>query len=75
LGIDISPVGRAASERRSKETYSTTYKGKRVNLDMHVKGSNDRDPRHAFRIYFHWYELDERVIVGWLPSHLDNVMT
>jgi len=75
LGIDISPVGRAAETHRSKETYSTTYKGTRVNLDMHVKGSNDRDPRKVFRLYFGWHEESQRVIVGWFPSHLDNAMT
>lgn len=75
LGIDISPVGRAAETHRSKETYSTTYKGARVNLDMHVKGSNDRDPRKVFRLYFGWHEESQRVIVGWFPSHLDNAMT
>jgi len=72
LGIDISPVGRAAETHRSKETYSTTYKGVRVNLDMHIKGSNDRDPRKGFRLYFHWHEETRRVIVGWFPGHLDN---
>jgi hypothetical protein len=75
LGIDISPVGRAAETHRSKETYSTTYKGTRVNLDMHVKGSNDRDPRKVFRLYFGWHDESQRVIVGWFPSHLDNAMT
>ncbi|MGB6114938.1 MAG: hypothetical protein WBF97_07610 [Comamonas sp.] len=75
LGVDISPVGRAAEMHRSKETYSTTYKGTRVNLDMHVKGSNDRDPRKVFRLYFGWHEESQRVVVGWFPSHLDNAMT
>jgi len=75
LGIDISPVGRAAEMHRSKETYSANYKGGRVSLDMHVKGSNDRDPRKVFRLYFNWHEDDQRVIVGWFPSHLDNAMT
>lgn len=72
LGIDISPVGRAAEAHRSKETYSTTYRGIRVNLDMHVKGSSGRDPRKGFRLYFHWHEETQHVIVGWFPSHLDN---
>jgi hypothetical protein len=72
LGIDISPVGRAAEAHHSKETYSTTYRGVRVNLDMHVKGSSGRDPRKGFRLYFHWHEETQRVIVGWFPSHLDN---
>ncbi len=75
LGIDISPVGREAKTHRSKDTYSTVYKDERVSLDMHVKGSNDRDPRKCFRLYFNWSEENQRLIVGWLPSHLDNSMT
>lgn len=75
LCIDISPVGREAKAHRSKDTYSTTYKDGRVSLDMHVKGSNDRDPRKCFRLYFNWSEEDRRLIVGWFPSHLDNGMT
>ena len=75
LGIDISPVGRAAQERRSRDTYSTTYKGQRVSLDMHVQGSSNRDPRHGFRLYFHWHDEEKRLIVGWFPSHLENALT
>lgn len=75
LGIEISAVGKAAEERRSKETYSANYKRGRVLLDMHVKGSSDRDPRYGFRVYFHWHEGDQCVVVGWLPGHLDNALT
>lgn len=75
LGLDLSPVGRSASDHRSRETYSTDYKQERVNLDWHVKGSNDRDPRYGFRIYFHWHVRDQCMVVGSLPEHLDNVLT
>ncbi len=72
MGLEISPVGRSAQERSSKETYKTVYKGKRVALDWHVKGSDDRDPRYGFRIYFHWEPVDGCMVVGSLPEHLDN---
>jgi hypothetical protein len=75
LAIVISPVGRAAEQRKSKDTYSASYKGTKVSLDMHVKGSNDRDPRYGFRIYYHWHEEDGCVVVGSMPGHLDNGMT
>lgn len=75
LRIEVSPVGRGAEERRSKDTYSTMYKNERVPLDMHVKGSNDKNPKYGFRLYFHWHEVDQRVVVGWFPSHLDNGMS
>lgn len=75
LGLDLSPVGRSASDHRSRETYSTDYKQERVNLDWHVKGSSDRDPRYGFRLYFHWHVRDQCMVVGSLPEHLDNVFT
>lgn len=75
LGLELTPVGRSASDHRSRETYSTDYKGQRVNLDWHVKGSNVRDPRYGFRIYYHWHTGDQCMVVGSLPEHLDNLLS
>lgn len=75
LGLELSPVGRSAAERRSRETYSADYKQERVNLDWHVKGNSDRDPRYGFRIYFHWHVRDQCMVIGSMPEHLDNLLT
>lgn len=75
LGLELTPVGRSATDHRSRETYSTDYKGQRVNLDWHVKGSSDRDPRYGFRIYYHWHAGDQCMVVGSLPEHLDNLLS
>lgn len=75
LRLEISPVGRAAIERRNRDTYSTQYKHERVALDWHVKGNSDRDPRYGLRIYFHWHDGDRCVVVGWLPQHLANALS
>ncbi|MDN5923981.1 MAG: hypothetical protein L0H70_03160 [Xanthomonadales bacterium] len=75
LGVEVGPVGTAVSSQRYKDTYSSTYKGKRARLDMHVQGSSNRDPRHGFRLYFHWDAQDQCVVVGWFPSHLDNTLS
>ena len=75
MGLELSPVGRSASHHRSRETYSTDYSNERVVLDWHVKGSNDRDPRYGFRIYYHWHVRDQCLVVGSLPEHLDNVLS
>ena len=32
--------------------YSVTYLGRKTEIDMHLKGSNSRDPRYCFRVYF-----------------------
>lgn len=54
------------------DTYSVAYGGAKRLLDRHLKGSNSRDRRFGFRIYFFWDEEGQVVVVGWLPSHLQN---
>ena len=75
LGLELTPVGRSAQERRSRDTYSTDYKSERLVLDWHVKGNSDRDPRYGFRIYYHWHADDQCMVVGSLPEHLDNLLS
>ena len=75
LGIDVSPVGDAATAHRSRNTYTASYKGRSVRLDMHIRGPSDRDPRYGFRLYFHWEPSDQCVVVGWFPSHLNNSLS
>lgn len=75
LGIEVALVGRSVSERKLKDTYSVPYKSKALPLDLHVRGSSDRDPRYGFRLYFHWHPVEQCVIVGSFPSHLDNSMS
>lgn len=75
LGIDVSKVGQAADMHRLQDTYSVTYKGRSVPLNMHVSGSSHRDPRKTFRVYFHWDDAGQCVVVGWFPGHLENRMT
>lgn len=56
----------------ASDLYSVQYGGGRRPLDRHLKGSNSRDRRYGFRLYFFWDEEGQVVVVGWLPSHLDN---
>jgi len=56
----------------AEDSYSVQYGGRRRSLDRHLKGSNSRDRRYGFRLYFFWDEDGQVVVVGWLPSHLDN---
>jgi hypothetical protein len=75
LGIAVSAVGNAVSMHRYKDAYSVNYKGRTVPLDMHVTGSDSRDPRYGFRVYFYWDEQDKCVVVGSFPNHLDNTLS
>ncbi len=70
LGLHWAPVfsGPRAGEHASD--YRVTYQGREVEIDMHLKGGNSRDPRYCFRLYFFWSEESRRVVVAWLPSHL-----
>lgn len=54
------------------DLYSVQYGGVRRPLDRHLKGSDSRDRRYGFRLYFFWDDESQIVVVGWLPSHLDN---
>jgi hypothetical protein len=72
LGLEESPSfsgGRAAEQG---DEYFVDYQGRRRELDRHLKGSNARDPRFGFRLYFFWDEDSMQVIVGSLPSHLST---
>lgn len=44
-------------------------------LDLHLRKGKTKDDRLCLAIYFFWDDEKRRVVVGWLPSHLDNRMT
>ena len=44
----------------------------RVFLESHIVKGNSREDRYCLRIYFFWDEDTKQVVVGWLPSHLNN---
>ena len=44
-------------------------------LELHLTHGNSSEPRYCLRIYFFWDKAEEIVVIGWMPSHLDNRMT
>jgi hypothetical protein len=70
LNLEEAPTGDEV--KRSFDLYSVQYGGRRRALDRHLKGSNSRDRRYGFRLYFFWEDDSQVVVVGWLPSHLDS---
>lgn len=70
LGLKESPSFSSARASEQGDEYFVQYKGRKRLLDRHLKGSNARDERYAFRLYFFWDEETGQVIVGWFPSHL-----
>ena len=69
LYLDDEPIGEAGNYYSG---YEVNFRGRRRELERHLKGSNSRDPRHGFRLYYFWDDEEQLVVVGWLPSHLTN---
>jgi hypothetical protein len=44
-------------------------------LELHLRKGTSKDPRFCLAIYFFWDDDTRQVVVGWMPSHLDNRMT
>jgi hypothetical protein len=57
------------------DAYFVTWRGRRRFLDLHLRKGGGRDERYCLRIYFFWDEQAQKVIVGWLPSHLSNSLS
>lgn len=70
LQLEESATGEGVNY--AADLYSVQYAGARRQLDRHLKGSNSRDRRFGFRVYFFWDDEGQVAVVGWLPSHLDN---
>lgn len=70
LQLEDSATGEGV--KFAADLYSVQYGGIRRPLDRHLKGSDSRDRRYGFRLYFFWDDESQVVVVGWLPSHLDN---
>ena len=52
------------------DEYFVQYNSVRRTIDRHLTGSNARDPRFGFRLYFFWDEESAQVVVGSFPNHL-----
>jgi predicted RNase H-like nuclease len=73
LKIDNSKVGEAT--KTHPEQYTIDHAGSRKVLDWHLKHGASRESTRCFRLYYFWDDETQTVVVGWLPSHLDNAMT
>lgn len=52
--------------------YFVKYQGERRELEWHLKGNSSRDGRLGFRMYYFWDDETSRVVVGYLPGHLET---
>jgi len=70
LGLEDSGTFGGTRAGQFGDEYFLRHGGRRRELDRHLKGSNSRDERFGFRLYFFWDEQSEQVVIGSLPSHL-----
>lgn len=76
LGLEEGPsFGGEARAGEGGDEYKVTYNGRRRYLDRHIKGSNSRDERFGFRLYFFWDEDSRQAVVGSFPTHLSTRAT
>ena len=71
---DTESISRTRAGEQGK-TYFIRVGNHEVFLDRHLKKSTNREPRYGFRLYFAWDDKTQQVLVGWLPSHLQNRMS
>jgi len=70
LGLEDQPCFAGGRASEQGDEYFVLYNSVRRILDRHLKGSNARDPRFGFRLYFFWDEESAQVVVGSFPNHL-----
>lgn len=75
LGLEDTRCFANRDTLKSYPEYALTYRGERHWCDYHLKYGGGADPKTMFRIYFTWDETEQVVLVGHLPTHLDNKMT
>ena len=69
-GLEEEPAFAGTRAGEHGDAYFVQHGGRRRQLERHLKGSNARNERRGFRLYFFWDDGDREVVVGWLPNHL-----
>jgi len=75
LGCEDQPCFKQKNDIKRFPEYGVTYQGDRYWCNDHIKYGGGMDPKRYFRIYYHWNEDDQVLLVGYLPGHLDNNLT
>jgi len=75
LGISVTPCFKREGDLKRHPEYSVSYRGGKHWCHLHLKRGGGTDPKGMFRIYFLIDEDEQRILIGHMPSHLDNNMT
>ena len=75
IGMEDRISVSASSAGLYGDTYYTSVDGEKVFLGKHLVKGGARNPLGCLRIYYGTSELNDNVVVGSLPRHLENSMT
>ena len=75
LGCSERPCFSNQNEIKGHPQYSVVYQGEKIWCDIHIKYGGGTDPRRMFRVYYTWHEPSQTLIIGHMPTHLDNNLT
>ncbi len=75
IGVDFAGAIDKARAGQEGEAYYVNYPigtSSRAFLEYHLSKGTRHEDRYCLRIYFFWDDNTNQVVVGWLPSHLNN---
>ncbi len=75
LGVEAGGSVEPSNAGEAGDQYFVRWGGQRRFLDQHLSKGISRDKRYSLRIYYTWDATEQKVVVGWLPSHLNNSKT
>ena len=75
LGLDDSPCFGNPNDIRGFPEYRVSYRREEVWCNDHIKYGSGYNSRAMFRIYYYWHKEDQILLIGHMPTHLDNMRT
>lgn len=75
LGLEDSGCFGNPNDIKNFPEYKVTYGREDAWCDNHIKFGSGYNTRTMFRIYYHWHKDDQILLIGHMPTHLDNMRT
>lgn len=75
IGMKLNICAGVSTIGTQGDSYIVAWRGRRRAFEWHLMKGGGRDERTCLRIYFFFDDEAGMVVVGWLPSHLDNSLT
>jgi hypothetical protein len=75
LSLEDSGCFGNPNDIRQFPEYKVTYGRDEFWCDNHIKCGGGYDPVSMFRIYYHWHKDERIMLIGHMPTHLDNLRT